>query len=283
MARAIWKGILVAGELRVPVKLYSAVQDRTVRFRLLDERSRRPVKQRMVDPEDERPVPQEQIRRGFEVDEGTFVVLEEEELAQLEPEGDREMEITRFVPPAELGHQWYERPYYLGPDGDEAAYAALREALRRREVEGVVAWTMRKKEYRGALRVRGDHLVLITLRHAEEVLPAGALPRPAGRKLERKELAMAEQLVGLLEDEFDPAAFQDEYRERVLEFIAAKAKGQVIRLRKPKARAEPASLSAALESSLAAAGGGAKRGGGGRRGGGGGKRAGRGGKERKSA
>jgi DNA end-binding protein Ku len=272
MARAIWKGVLVLDELRVPVKLYAAVQDQAVRFRLLDERSRRPVKQRMVDPEQERPVPQEEIRRGFEVEEGTFVVLEDEELAQLEPDADREMEITRFVPPAELGHQWYERPYYLGPDGDDAAYAALREALRRQDVEGVVAWTMRKKEYRGALRVRGDHLVLITLRNAEEVLPAAALPRPEGRQLDRKERAMAEQLVGLLEDEFDQEAFRDEYRERVLEFIAAKAKGKVIRLRKPKTREEPASLAAALEGSLAAARGGKR-----------GKQGGRAGKERKSA
>ncbi|HUH12073.1 MAG TPA: Ku protein [Longimicrobiales bacterium] len=125
MARAIWKAKIRFGGVEVPVKLYSAVRDRGVHFRLLHRKDRVPVKQRMVDPESGEVVAYEDIRRGYETGQGTFVILDEEELAQAEPEPSREIEITRFVPPEQINHQWYERPYFLGPDEDAEAYAAL--------------------------------------------------------------------------------------------------------------------------------------------------------------
>src|SRR6266508_3555855 len=176
-ARAIWKGDLKLDSTKVPVKLYSAVQNQTVRFHILDERSKTPVKQHMVDPDSNEEVSPEEIQKGFEVEPGTFVVLNEEELESLEPEPSREIEITQFVPPAEIAPEFYDRPYYLGPDGDQAAYFALAGALRNKEKEGVARWVMRKQPYVGALRVEGDHLVLFTLRNAEEVLSAKDLPR----------------------------------------------------------------------------------------------------------
>ncbi|HUH12074.1 MAG TPA: hypothetical protein VMK65_03155 [Longimicrobiales bacterium] len=113
---------------------------------------------------------------------------------------------------------------------------------------------MRKKEYVGALRLEGEHLMLITLRHAGEVIPASALPQPGGRKPTEKEIAMAEQLVSALEDDFDPEAWRDEYRERVLELIEAKASGKSVKLERPKEKkATDDSLAAALEQSVKAA------------------------------
>src|SRR6267378_6500220 len=150
-ARAIWKGDIKMGSATVPVKLYSAAQDQTVRFHILDKKSKTRVKQHMVD-ESGKEVPNEEIQKGFEVEPGTFVILDEKDLESLEPEASREIEITKFVPPAEIAPEYYDRPYYLGPDGDETSYFALAEALRNKEKEGIARWVMRKQPYVGALR-----------------------------------------------------------------------------------------------------------------------------------
>jgi DNA end-binding protein Ku len=249
-ARAIWKGNLKLNSTRVPVKLYSAVQDQTVRFHILDERTKTRVKQHMVDPDSGNEVPNEEIQKGFEVEPGTYVILDEEELQKLEPEASREIEITRFLPPAEIPPEFYDRPYYLGPDGDVTAYFALAEALRNKEKEGVARWVMRKQPYVGAVRAEGDHLVLFTLRNAEEVLSAKDLPQPAGRAPDKKELSMAKQLVELLKGEFNPKDFKDEYRERVVEFLKKKARGHAPKLRLVKSKRKTAALDKILSKSI---------------------------------
>jgi DNA end-binding protein Ku len=253
-ARAIWKGVIQFGSVRVPVKLYSAIEDRSIRFRLLDEQRKEPVRQQMVDPGTGKVVESAEVGRAFEVEKGRFVRLDEEELEELQPEPSRDIEITRFVPGDAITHAWYDRPYYLGPDGDEEAYFALVEALRRKGREGVARWTMRNKEYVGALRVEGDHLMLITLRHAGEVVPATALEPPGGRELEARELKMAKQLLAAMEDDLDIAAYRDEYRDRVLELVEAKQAGKVVRFPSAPARPKEKSLAEVLERSLAAAG-----------------------------
>lgn len=250
MARAIWKGEIRLGDVAIAVKLYSAVVDRAVRFRLLHSRDMVPVQQRMVHPETGKTVPSEQIRKGYELDDGTFVVLEPDELASLDPPASRNIEIVSFVPESEVSHAWYDRPYHLSPDGDAAAYFALVGVLHRLGKLGVTRWVMRKKEYNGALRSTGRHLMLITMRTADEVIPAAALPAPTGRELEAKELRMAQQLVSALEDRFDPSDYRDEYRARVEELVAAKAAGATIPMPKPPRREKPRSLSDALEASL---------------------------------
>src|SRR5690606_38029195 len=112
VARAMWKGRIRFGSADVPVKLYSAVQDRAVHFRLLDAKNKEPVKQQMVDPSTGDVVESSEIRRAFAADDGRLVVLDEEELAELEPEQSRDIEITRFVPAETITHEWYDRPYY---------------------------------------------------------------------------------------------------------------------------------------------------------------------------
>lgn len=252
-ARAIWKGVLRFADVEVPVKLYSAVEDRKVHFRLLDAERKKPVEQRMVHPEKEEPVPKEEVRKGHEAEPGVFVVLDDEDLAAAQPPPSRDIELTRFVEPDEIDPPWYERPYWLGPDGDDAhqPYFALARALEREGREGVARWTMRKKGYLGALRARHGRLMLVTLRHAGEVISAADLPAPRGRKLAERELAMARQLVEALEDEFRPEEYQDEYRESVRELIAAKAEGKpakVVKLRpKPPADDLDSALAASLE------------------------------------
>ena len=250
-ARAIWKGELKLGTTKVPVKLYSGVVDRTLRFHILDDKHLMRVKQHMVSPESGEEVAKEEIQKGYEIEPGRFVVVTDEDLEELEPKPSREIEIAEFVPPEAISQQWYERPYYLGPDGDVQAYFALADALKNRNREGIAHWVMRNKAHVGALRAEGDYLVLVTLRSAEEVISAKDLPKPAGRAPTQKELNMAKQLVGLLEeDAFNAKDYKDEYRERVMEFIEKKARGKAPRLHAVKAKRKVGELDSVLEKSL---------------------------------
>jgi DNA end-binding protein Ku len=250
-ARAIWKGVVKIGASEVAIKLYSAVQDRSIHFRLLHEKDLAPVKQQMVDPGTEEVVPSDAIRKAYPLTKRAAVILEEEDLQQLEPEPSRDIEITRFVDPDEIDHRWYERAYFLGPDGSTPAYFALAAALERQNKEGVAKWVMRGKRYIGALRAEDGYLALITLRHAEEVIDASALPSPGGRALEKREIAMGVQLVEALTDTFNPADYRDDYRERVLELVHTKAAGRKPKVTKfrPK-KIEDTSLDKVLAASL---------------------------------
>ena len=251
-ARAIWKGELKLDSTRIPVALYSAVVDRTVHFHILEERTKTRVKQHMVNPENNKEIPSDEIQKGYEIEPGTFVILTDEELEGLQPEASREIEITRFVAPGHVNSQLYDRPYYLGPDGDQKAYFAFAEALATQEREGFARWVMRGKEYIGAVQAHEGYLMLVTLRHPEEVVAAEDLPSPGGRAPDKKELTMAKQLVGMLDAEFDPAEFHDEYRERVMKFIETKAKGKAPKLHSVRAKRAPSKLDKVLSKSIEA-------------------------------
>lgn len=252
-ARAIWKGQLKIGTAKIPVKLYSAVQDRTVRFHVLDDRQKMRVKQHMIDPDSGDEVPTEEIQKGYEIEPGRFVILTASDLETLQPPPSRDIEVVEFVDQAKISQQWYERPYYLGPDSDdEKEYFALAAALQNKEKEGIAHWVMRNKYYAGALRAIDDYLFLFTLRDANEVILANELAKPSGAAPTQKEVSMATQLVEMLRGEFDPAEYKDEYRNRVMEFIERKAKGRAPRLQAVKTKRQAGDLNAVLEKSIAA-------------------------------
>lgn len=245
----MWNGNLRVGKSSVAVKLYAAIQDETVHFHLLHDRDEERVKQRMVNPITEEVVETEKIHKGYEVKPGTFVLITPEELEALAPEPSRDIEVLRFVPEGAVGPSWYERPYYLGPAGKGQDYFALAQVLRDRGRLGVARWVMRKRLYHGALRVHGDYLTLSTLHAAAEVVPAPKV-QPSARASEARELAMAEQLVDALGGEFDPSAFEDEHRRRVLDLIKAKAKGKTLGLAPRVRRRVARPLDVALQQSL---------------------------------
>jgi DNA end-binding protein Ku len=250
MTRAMWKGTICLDEHNVPIKLYAAVQDRDVHFHLLHDHDQARVKQRMVNPGTGEPIPAEQIQRAYEAEPGVFVRVERDELEAIVPEASRRIEITHFVPQDAIEHPWFERPYYLGPDGEAAPYAALAQALAQEQRIGVAHWVMRKKRYAGALHAHAGTLRLFTLRKLEEVVDLTQLQAPAGRELEKRELALAEQLIATLSGDFEPTAFKDDHRERLLELIEVKRRGG--KLKKPRVprKAAPASLASALQASL---------------------------------
>lgn len=253
MARAMWKGTIELGKHQVGVKMYSAVEDRTVHFHMLHRKDDAPVEQHIVRKDTGKDVPKDDMRKAFALSKDTAVILQPEDLEKLVPPDSREIHVCRFVAPSVLGDQWYERPYYLGPDEDEESYFALAQAIERKKVVGIAQWVMRKKRYLGALSSLNGYLTMSTLRRADQVLsfsgvePAKtAAPRP-------NELQLAEQLVDSISADFDPELWQNEYRQRLCKLIEAKARGEKIERHRPKKKAPQASLADSLKASIAAA------------------------------
>ncbi len=253
-ARAIWKGVVRLEDVAVPVKLYSAVENKSVSFRLLHREDGMPVKQAMVNPDTGKVVAYEDVLRGYVTPEGRIVTLDPEELDELEPESSRDIDVRSFVPAGAIEHRWFERPYYLGPDGDPEPYFALAAALGRLDREGVAQWVMRAKRYNGVLRLHRGYPMLVTLKHADEVLPLERFEPSSDEDLDEKQLKMARQLIEMLADDFDPEAYEDEYRESVLDLIESKREGKKVKPKRAKRRPREDDLTAALERSLASGG-----------------------------
>jgi len=220
----------------VPVKLYAAVEDADVHFNLLHEDDEVRVQQRLVHPETGDAVPADQVHKGYEIERGTFVMLDKDEIAELAPPASRDVELSTFVPADAIAPVWFERPYHLGPDGPAAPYQALVRALESENRQGIAHWTMRNKSYTGVLRVQDGALVLIVLRDREEVIAAPKVTPASTRAATKPELALAEQLVSSLAGELDLSQFHNEYRERVRDFVEQKARGKAPRLAQPKTR-----------------------------------------------
>ena len=259
-ARAIWKGQLVLGKHEVPVKMYSAVQDQAVHFHLLHDKDLTPVEQRIVRKDNGREVAKEAQRKAFPLDDQRAVILAPEELEQLEPESDRAIHLLRFVPRDALGDQWFDRPYYLGPDekGD-ADYFALAEALAGKDRIGIARWVMRDKRYVGALAVGDDgYLRMTTLRRAEQVLDVPAIRPDKARTPSDAEVKLAEQLVDSITGPFAPEEWHNEYRARLHKLIEAKAKGAKLKLVAARPKEATTDLAETLRASLSQAKGSAQ-------------------------
>ena len=255
MPRSIWSGAISFGLVNVPVKLFSAVSPKDVRFHQLDARTKSRVRQKRVSAATGEEVPYEEIVKGYELGPDTYVTISPEELDALDPKATKAIDIEDFVDLDQIDPIFFERPYYLVPDkGGTKAYALLREAMRETNKVGIARMVLRTKQYLAAIRPVGDALVLETMLFADEVVPADELELP-GKDVEvtEREEKMARQLIDSLTTDFEPEKYKDEYRERVLELIEQKAAGQEIVVEDTAEEApKVVDLMAALEASLAA-------------------------------
>ena len=261
MPRPTWKGSISFGLVTVPVTLHTAVRSHDVRFRQLNARTHNRVRQQRVDAETGDEVEHDDVVKGYETADGRYVVVDPEELRNLAPESSEMIDIRDFVDLADIDPVYYERPYYLAPDGKAAAkpYRLLTDAMMSQGKVAIATFVMRNKEYLAAIRARDDVLVLSTMHHADEVVdPADLdLGHLTEVDVDDREVDMARRLIDSLVTDFDPEAYEDRYRQRLTEFLEAKAEGQDVEL--PAAdrdRGGVIDLTAALEESLKRAGGG---------------------------
>src|SRR5919109_1507635 len=231
MARSIWRGAISFGLVNVPVKLYSAVSKKTVRFNQLHEKDNSRIQMKRFCTDEDHEVPYEEIVKGYEISPGRYVVVTPEELERLDPKKTRTIDIEDFVDLDEIDPLFYEHPYYLAPDtGASKPYKLLLAALKETNKVAIARVVIRSKEYLTAIRPAGDVLTMETMLFADELIDPDELdelPDEDVRATER-EVDMARQLIESLATEFEPAKYRDEYRDRVLDLIERKAEGQEI-------------------------------------------------------
>src|ERR687889_651587 len=243
MARAIWSGAISFGLVNIPVKLFSAVSKKTVRFHQIDAESGARVRQKRVGPDGEE-IPYEQIVKGYEIGPDRYVMISPEELEALSPQKTRTIDIEDFVDLDEIDPIYSDHPYYLAPDtGAAKAYQLLVDAMEDAGKVAIARVVLRSKENLVAIRPRDGVLAMETMLNAESDVQTSD-----------RELTMARQLIDSLSSEFEPEKYRDEYRDRVLDLIERKAQGEEIVIEAPPEQPkEVPDLMAALEASIAAA------------------------------
>src|SRR5919201_482053 len=257
MPRAIWRGAISFGLVNIPVKLYSAVSRKTVRFHQLERESNQRIQQKRVNPETGEEVPWENLVKGYEIGPDRFVVITPEELEAVQPEKTRTIDIEDFVDLDQIDPIYYDHPYYLAPDkGASKAYRLLLDAMKEAGRVAIARVVIRSKEHLVAIRPRDDVLTLETMLFSDEVVPPDSLDEistDGAVKTSKKELQMAQQLIDSLSGDFEPEKYRDEYRDRVLEMIERKAEGEEIVVEEaPEEPKKVPDLMAALEASIKA-------------------------------
>ena len=255
----MWSGAISFGLVNVPIKLYSAVSKKTVRFHQLNGETGSRIQQKRVDSTTGEEVPYESLVKGFELTKDRYVIINPDELDALDPEKSRTIDIEDFVDLADIDPVYYDHPYYLVPDkGAAKAYGLLLNAMRESGRVAIARVVLRSKEQLVAIRPArdGDVLMMETMIFADEVVPKedlDELPEAEELKVSAREVKMAQQLIDSLATEFEPERYKDSYREKVLELIEAKAAGEEIAVApEAPAPAKVPDLMAALEASLAA-------------------------------
>jgi DNA end-binding protein Ku len=259
MARAIWSGSLSFGLVNVPVGLFSATQDKTIHFNQFEAGTADRIRYKKVNERTGREVDQSKIVKGYNVGDGEYVMLTDEELTAADPERSRNISILDFVESADIDPLYYRAGYYLAPQGEGSrrAYALLRQAMLAESKIAIASLVMRNKEYLVAVRPgdSDDVLVMQTMYFADEVRsPSEELPNlPHDEEFNEREVAIARQLIDAMSSSFDAAQYHDTHRERVEELVASKHEGREIVLEASPAAPKVVDLMAALEASVKAA------------------------------
>ncbi|MGH9321211.1 MAG: Ku protein [Vicinamibacteria bacterium] len=254
MPRAIWSGAISFGLVHVPVQLYSATESREVSFHQLEKDTGQRIRYKRVGEKTGEEVPWENIVKGYEVAEGEYVIVTPEELESLAPAKSRTIKIEEFVDLVEIDPIAWQQTYYLGPSDRAASgepYALLHRAMVRTKKVGIGRFVLRSKEHLATVRPIGDVLGLETMYFADEIRPADTVEDlPADVSVSDRELQMAEQLISALASEWDLSKHEDTYRERVLELIERKARGERIVAEEAPEAPRVVDLMSALKASL---------------------------------
>ena len=258
MPRAMWSGAISFGLVNIPVKLFTAVSQKTVRFNQIDTRTGSRVRQKLVAEADGAEVSRDQIVKGYEIRPGEYVTIDEEELAALDPDAAHTIDIEEFVELDQIDPIYFDRAYWLAPDrGNPKPYALLADALAEAGKVGVARFVMRSKQYLAAIRSVDGVLVMSTMNWADEVISPediDDLPEAKDLKASERELQMAQQLIDSLSADFEPAKYHDTYREQVLALVDQKAAGveTVVATAGGDTNETVVDLMAALEASVSA-------------------------------
>jgi DNA end-binding protein Ku len=259
MARPVWTGTISFGLVNVPVKAFTAVHDHDVHFHQLDKKSGSRIRYKKVSEKSGREVDAEDIEMGFEVSSGHYVTFDRKELDELRPASTRSIEVTDFVALSDVDPIYYERTYWLAPDGDGAgrAYQLLLAAMEERDRVAIGTVAMRNKQYLTAIRPLDGVLAMSTMRFADEVVPRRDIDELPSRRSKpaAKELRMALQLLDALASDWEPKQDKDTYVEELRDRIEAKEAGEEVVVEEPAAKgADVIDLSEALQRSLDTAG-----------------------------
>jgi DNA end-binding protein Ku len=232
MPRAIWSGSISFGLVNVPVKAYSAVRDHQIHFHQLDARSGARIRYAKVSGKSGKPVAADDIERGYELSKGRYVVVEDEEIAQLKPRTTRTIDIGDFVDLSSVDPIYYDRTYWLGADGQTASrsYRLLVDAMEEAGRAGIGTVVMRNKQYLAAIRPLDGALAMSTMHFADEIVRRSEIPGipKATTKPAPKERRLAMQIIESLTTEWKPTRYRDTYTDELRDLINRKAKGRKI-------------------------------------------------------
>jgi DNA end-binding protein Ku len=249
----IWKGLIHLGDTEVPVKLHAAVKEERIQFHLLHRHDGEKLHQQMICAHEKIPVPPEAQIKGFEVEKGKYIIVDQAELDLTVPENSRIIEVHEFVKSGQIDPLFLDHVYNLEADSviDPSEYTALVEALQEMAVAGICTWTMRKRAYHGALQAWGKVLRLNTLRYADEVISARSLELQE-LPLSERELQIGSDLINQMVAPFQPHKFVNEHQQKLQQLIDRKASGEKIALLRPRILkpTSPDQLLQALEASL---------------------------------
>jgi len=251
MPSAIWSGTISFGLVSVPVRMYSAIDEKDLHFNYIHEPDGSRIGYEKICKAEGRPVPDEEIVRAFEIEKDEYVYMSDEDFEAAEPETHRTIDIRDFVPYEQIDPIYFERTYYLGPaEGGERVYELLRRSMDDANLAGIAKYVMRGKQHLGCLRVREGTITLEKMFFADEVRPVEGIA-PDTVSADDRELDLARQLIASYSGNFELEQYEDTYRDALCEIIRAKQKGR--KPPKPKAEPErPPDLMDALRASLEA-------------------------------
>jgi DNA end-binding protein Ku len=254
MPRAMWKGAISFGLVTIPVAVYPATEEKTLRFNQLHDEDGGRIRYKRVCEKDGEEVTFEHIVKGYEVEKDRYVVLTDEDLNAIPVESSRAIDIHRFVDLDEIDPVMFKKSYFLVPEETGAkAYALLREAMADDGRVGIAKVSFRDKEHLAALRFKDEAFVLETMYWPDEIREADFGGVDVTAKIRGQELEMAKQLIESLSGEWNPEEYSDEYREALIQIVEAKLNGQEIEVVAPEPTAKVVDLMEALKASVAAA------------------------------